>query len=264
MMDRNTVCVAHSNPRREEVIEMALSTSHLGRSLALLVTLVAAWTLTAPASAQSSYGGGRQQERQTSRFQPLRDVIQSTVAPNTWDEVGGEGSIRIVDAWGVAVVSQTQAVHDEIGALLATIRRVRMQQDEDTSVSDEATRPGSVYRSADLKSRNQIDSALDSKTEMSFLDAPLKEAVESLEQHHQIPIEIDIRALEETGLTDDAPVTKELTGISLRSALKLLLRDLDLTFLIDDEVLQITTPEEAETRLVTVVYPVKDLAAANE
>lgn len=265
MKDRNTVCVSHSNPRREEGIEMALSTSNLGRSLALLVTLVAAWTLTAPASAQSSYGAmPRQQERQTSRFQPLRDVIQSTVAPNTWDEVGGEGSISIVDAWGVAVVSQTQAVHDEIGALLATIRRVRMQQDEDTGVSDEATRPGSVYRSADLKSRNQIDSALNSKTEMSFLDAPLKEAVESLEQHHQIPIEIDIRALEETGLTDDAPVTKELTGISLRSALKLLLRDLDLTFLIDDEVLQITTPEEAETRLVTVVYPVKDLAAANK
>jgi hypothetical protein len=243
---------------------MALSTPHLGRSLALLVTLAAAWTLTAPTSAQSTYGRGRQQERQTGRFQPLRDVIQSTVAPNTWDEVGGEGSIRIVDAWGVAVVSQTQAVHDEIGALLATIRRVRMQQDEDLGVSDDATRPGSVFRSANLKSRNQIDSALDSKTEMSFLDAPLKEAVESLEQHHQIPIEIDITALGEAGLTDDAPVTKELAGISLRSGLKLLLRDLDLTFLIDDEVLQITTPEEAETRLVTVVYPVKDLAAANE
>ena len=50
-----------------------------------------------------------------------------------------------------------------------------------------------------------------------------------------------------------------LKGITLRSALRLMLDDLGLTYLIQDEVMQITTPEKAEARLLTKVYPVGDL-----
>ena len=38
-----------------------------------------------------------------------------------------------------------------------------------------------------------------------------------------------------------------------------MLRDLGLTYVVQDEVLQITTPDVAEQRLVTKVYPVADL-----
>jgi len=48
-------------------------------------------------------------------------------------------------------------------------------------------------------------------------------------------------------------------GISLRAALRLILRDLDLTYIIQDEVLLITTPEEAECRMTTMLYPVDAL-----
>lgn len=243
---------------------MALSKSGFRRILALPLTLLIMSTLNTPASGQVSAALAQQPQRKQSKFQPLEDVIQATIAPNTWDDVGGEGSIIIVETWGVAVVSQTQYVHDEIDALLSTIRRVRQQQNADHNVSVDQTRPSAVHRIDDLKKRDQIEAALDAKTEVSFLDTPLKAAIESLEQRHQIQIEIDARALEDSGLTVDPPVTKSLSDISLRSALRLMLRDLGLTFLIEDEVLQITTPEEAETRLMTVVYPVKDLAAAVE
>lgn len=48
------------------------------------------------------------------------DLIQSTVAPDTWDAVGGPGSIRPVEVDGAAllVVSQTCEVHDEVERLL--------------------------------------------------------------------------------------------------------------------------------------------------
>lgn len=48
------------------------------------------------------------------------DLIQSTVAPDTWDATGGPGSIRPVDVDGAAllVVSQTCEVHDEVERLL--------------------------------------------------------------------------------------------------------------------------------------------------
>ncbi|HUE71967.1 MAG TPA: hypothetical protein VMP01_13860, partial [Pirellulaceae bacterium] len=48
-------------------------------------------------------------------------------------------------------------------------------------------------------------------------------------------------------------------GISLRSALRIMLGELKLTYVIRDEVMQITTPEDAENQLVTKVYPVGDL-----
>ena len=38
-----------------------------------------------------------------------------------------------------------------------------------------------------------------------------------------------------------------------------MLKELDLTYVIRDEVLKITTPEEAENELLTKVYPVADL-----
>ena len=39
-----------------------------------------------------------------------------------------------------------------------------------------------------------------------------------------------------------------MKGITLRSALRLMLHELSLTYIIQDEVLLITTPEEAESR----------------
>ena len=54
-------------------------------------------------------------------------------------------------------------------------------------------------------------------------------------------------------------MTRNLKGVSLRSALNLMLRDLELTYTIQGEVLLITTPDEAESQLLTKVYDVADL-----
>jgi hypothetical protein len=50
-----------------------------------------------------------------------------------------------------------------------------------------------------------------------------------------------------------------MRGITLKSALRLLLHKLGLTYTIQDEVLLITTPEQADSMLETKVYPVADL-----
>ena len=44
-----------------------------------------------------------------------------------------------------------------------------------------------------------------------------------------------------------------------RSALRLILKDLELSYLVQDEVVQITTPEDAAAQLTHKVYPVGDL-----
>jgi len=105
----------------------------------------------------------------------------------------------------------------------------------------------------------KIEEALDSPTHLEFIECPLQDVVDFLKDYHAIEIQIDTRALQNVGLGTDAPITRNLRGISLRSALTLMLRELDLTFLIENEVLMITTPEEAECRLTTKIYPVGDI-----
>ena len=103
------------------------------------------------------------------------------------------------------------------------------------------------------------EAALAKPTQMEFIESPLSDVVDFLEDHHGIEIQMDIRALEDVGIGADTPITKSLKGLSLRSALNLVLRDLSLTWIIRDEVLLITTPKEAESNLTTKVYDVYDL-----
>ena len=62
-------------------------------------------------------------------------------------------------------------------------------------------------------------------------------------------------------MDESTPVTKNLKGISLRSALKLLLDELQLKYVVHNEVLLITSPAKAESDeyMTTKVYPVADL-----
>ncbi len=119
------------------------------------------------------------------------------------------------------------------------------------------------YQLAELSpqttAEKRIEAALQSPTQLEFIKTPLQDVIDYLKDQHHIEIQIDTRALSDVGIGTDTPVTKNLKGVSLRSALQLMLRELGLTHTIQDEVLLITTFEEAETHLTTVVYPVADL-----
>ena len=65
-------------------------------------------------------GGGAQAD-----FDSLIELITSTVKPQTWDEVGGPGSIAPFETNLSVVVSQTQDVHEEIVDLLEQLRRLQ-------------------------------------------------------------------------------------------------------------------------------------------
>lgn len=109
-----------------------------------------------------------------------------------------------------------------------------------------------------------IKQALAQPTEIEFIEAPLTDVIDNLKEHHHIEIQLDNKALGDVGIGSDTPVTRNLKGVSLRSAINLLLRDLNLTWIIQDEVLLITTPEEAESRLATKVYDVSDLVVCRD
>jgi hypothetical protein len=119
------------------------------------------------------------------------------------------------------------------------------------------------YRNVDLARNNpaevKIIRALDDPTELEFIETPLQDVIEFLKTRHNIEIQLDKKALEEAAIATDTPITRNLKGVTLRSALRLMLREFDLTYVIRDEVLQITTRTAADTLLTTKVYPVADL-----
>lgn len=97
-------------------------------------------------------------------------------------------------------------------------------------------------------------------TGFEFVDTPLSDVVSALQDDYGIPIKMDHKALEEIGIGSDEPVTINLHNISLRSALRLMLKQLQLTYVIKDEVLLITTAQEAESQLKICVYDVRALS----
>jgi hypothetical protein len=133
----------------------------------------------------------------------------------------------------------------------------------DASVWEELTERRKKYTNVDLATvgtaEEKITKELSEPTEMEFIETPLQEAVDYLKDRHGIEIQLDSKALEEAGMGNDTPVTRTLKNITLRSALRLLLDTYDLTYVIKDEVLLITTTDVASQELVTKAYPVADL-----
>jgi hypothetical protein len=116
---------------------------------------------------------------------------------------------------------------------------------------------------AEPTAEEAIRKALDEKTEFAFVEMPLSDVVAFIAKRHKIQIVLDQKSLDDAGVGSDIPISRKLTNISLRSALRLTLRELDLTWVIDDEVLQITTVDEASNRLRPRVYDVTDLVVVD-
>jgi hypothetical protein len=86
---------------------------------------------------------------------------------------------------------------------------------------------------------------LDERTELEFIEAPLSDVVEYLRTRHSVDLQIDNRALEEAGIATDVLVTRNLKDTPLRVALQHILYDLELTCIIYNEALVITTATHA-------------------
>ena len=116
-------------------------------------------------------------------------------------------------------------------------------------------RPGAVQQNR----REDPTGGSGQPTTVEFLDLPLEDAITFLKEYHNINIYIDKPTLTDEGVAIDQPVTLKLAGVTFRSVLKLLLEPVQLTYVIEDEVMKITTSAKAGEKLQTRVYPVGDL-----
>ena len=183
-------------------------------------------------------------------LQPLKAVL-ATIAPETWSANNGNGDIAafVVGDRALLVVSQTQEVHEQIASVLDMLRR------------EGGLKTASQHVGVDEAAERRIREALDQPTQIEFVDTPLKDVIDYLKDLHHIEIQTDDSAFKEGDVGESVPVNKNLKGISLRSALKTVLDELALTYVVRHGVLLITSPFRAEGNdlMEARVYPVADL-----
>jgi hypothetical protein len=91
----------------------------------------------------------------------------------------------------------------------------------------------------------KVRRALETPTTVEFTETSLQDVVDFLKEQHEIEIQLDTKAMDDDNVPSDTRVTVNLKGISLKSALRLMLGKIDLTYVVKDEVLLITTPGAA-------------------
>jgi RNA polymerase sigma factor (sigma-70 family) len=153
----------------------------------------------------------------------------------------------VLEPHGLAADFDRGFVHVRLSP--AAERDLRMQT---ASIDMKALRP----------SEQRIANALTEQTQMEFVDVPLSEGIEFLSDLHAIPAVIDEQALEEEGIPLDEPINRVISGVSLESGLNLILDPLGLTYVVEDEVMKITTQTVADAKQEIRVYPVGTLVDA--
>lgn len=200
-----------------------------------------------------------EEEHQMVRSYSIRHLVKSGIAPDSvfdtvmtmtngmWEDTdGGGGALSVVGH--VLTVRHSYQMHRQVEALLAALSQ--------HSPWHYVEHPQRHLRQLDLMEL-RVDG-------IEFIDAPLRDVIEYMTQVTGAPLRIDETALSDEGISGDEPVNLVLPDRPLRTALKLVLDPLQLTVIVRDGVLTVTsyTVESDEAAMHTVVYDVREIEAA--
>ena len=100
---------------------------------------------------------------------------------------------------------------------------------------------------------------LNERTDAEFVETPLKDAMQFLAEKSQLQIIIKQKRLEEAGINVDVPITVQLRNVRLSTLLDVMLEDLGLVYTEKDDLVVITTPDDAQATMEVRVYDCRDL-----
>jgi hypothetical protein len=152
---------------------------------------------------------------------------------------------------------------EETEWLLAEIRRIGRNQPAGSREPVRAAERGSkrsLPLATILPGEEAIQKALAQKGSFGFHKAPLTDVIDYLKDQFKIEIQLDRKALSDQGTGTDSAITINASDITMRTALARILTPLELSWIIQDEVLLITISDEADSRLFTKVYAADDLS----
>jgi len=112
-----------------------------------------------------------------------------------------------------------------------------------------------------LPKKVTVEQMLQRETTLDFVETPLRDVAAFLQEAHGVPVLLNVKALESLNITPDSPVTSNLKGVRLETALGIITRQLDLTYDVSDELIQITTEDDLVSHPQARLYDCRDLLA---
>ncbi len=174
----------------------------------------------------------------------LKQLLTNNLSPETWDDTGGPGSIASLGE--VLVINSQRRVHAAIAALLADLRRAYGLSSDDAET--------------DSPSLAAVRRALAAQVTFEPEQLTLGELIDAVSKKSDVQVLLDEKAVAEAGISAESSVpTLQLAGVTLAAALTRLLQPMELTWIVRDDVLCITSETEAANALVTKVYPTSGL-----
>jgi len=170
----------------------------------------------------------------------LEELIPAIIDPFEWEDVGGPGGLSMIG--DVLFVSQTNEIQYKIQSLLAAIRKHSRR----TFIF---TPPQHLQIRAKMAENVSVD----------FDHTPLDQAVSELAEKLEIDFRIDLPALKSVGLRERLPVSLKLSDRKASTVVKALGMDFELSWMLRDGVLWLTTPDEGSESAKTAVFDVRDL-----
>jgi hypothetical protein len=105
--------------------------------------------------------------------------------------------------------------------------------------------------------------ALDAPDTVSFEGTTLESAIDYLQTLSGQTIILDKRTLDDVGINYDTPVNvRKMRRVSLRTALRKVLGEVGLTYIVEKETIHVLTPAEAKKKMTIRTYYLGDLAGA--
>jgi RNA polymerase sigma factor (sigma-70 family) len=195
---------------------------------------------------------------------PLREafaIMQKQYGVNLWLDGIGLSRKGIDLDEPITMVLSGVSLRGVLKIILEPLELTYVVEDEIINITG-APPNGPLDVSERSEAAAKIEEALTETTEIEFVDTSLKDAMDFIADLHNITIILNETALSEEGIGTDEPITQVLSGISLGSTLNIILKPLGLTYLIEDEVMKITTVVAAAKRKEIRVYSVTTLVAA--
>lgn len=111
---------------------------------------------------------------------------------------------------------------------------------------------------------SDVSKQLSTEVSLHFENAELMDFLETVQKTSGLNMVVDVPALEEEGLTTDAPISIDVDGVSIKSALNLVLKPLHLGWTYRDEAVVVTSQLRLQGDLIAVAYPVATLLRSDE
>lgn len=185
------------------------------------------------------------------------DQLSNLLHRSDWVEEGGNGTIRVLPT-GVLVISQISSIQADVQTLLSALRlAIANQQLTETERRYAPVHQGDAAVSAAWRKR------LTTARDFNLGDTPLDVLAAYLSDLFEAPVLVDNEALQELGESENAPISYVRNGVRTAAALTHMLGP-GRSWYIKDEVLVITSREEAEWATEIRIYPVGDLISLDD